>query len=267
MSNMKIYNELSKENKPILIQGAMESEICHLSSHLENPRKEERFGYSFYIGSYKKHTIIIQKTLQGMTNAAASTMLAIEHYSPALVINQGICGGHSPALHRGDILLGQDIMNYSNLKIEMTASANPLEGCHIIGCEIYPSDKSADVVTDPETGASKITLFHSDPNLLKIANACPHPSENGKILIGKIASADAWLDRKDLIALMHEKFGTCGEDMETASVAQLCHLFNIPFLSVRMLSNTRVHDEEYDETVASLLQEYTWNVVERILNN
>ena len=200
-----------------------------------------------------------------MTNAAAATMLAIEHYSPALIINQGICGGHSPSLHRGDILLGQEIMNYSNLKIEATGSSNPLTGCQVIGCEIPSRDDMPDMVTDPETGATKITLFRSDDSLIRIAHSCPHPVKGGNILIGKIASADAWLDRKDLIRLMHETFGTCGEDMETASAAQLCHMFRIPFLSVRMLSNTRVHDEEFDETVAESLQEYTMQVLGAIL--
>lgn len=253
----KIINNL-KENKPILVQGAMDSEICHLLQSLDDYQEEERCGFSFFTGTHQKHPVIVAKTYQGMTNAAASTMLAIEHFSPALIINHGICGGHSPALHRGDILLGKEIMNYSNLKIGRTHSANPLGGCHPIGCEVFSP-------AAPATSIKKADCFYSHPALLAIAQSCPHPAVTGQILTGKIASADAWLDRKDLIALMHETFGTCGEDMETASVAQLCHCFDIPLLSIRILSNTRVHDEEYNETVAEALQEYTMKVVDEIL--
>lgn len=236
----------------------MDSEICDLLQALDNYQEEKRFGFSFFMGTYQKHPVIVAKTYQGMTNAAASTMLAIEHFSPAFIINQGICGGHSPALHRRDILLGKEIVNYSNLKIGKPESDNPLSACQPIGCEVFSA-------AAPATSIKKAECFYSYPALLAIAQNCPHPASSGQILTGKIASADAWLDRKDLIALMNETFGTCGEDMETASVAQLCHCFDIPMLSIRMLSNTRVHDEEYDETVACILQEYTMQVVREIL--
>lgn len=255
---MEKYIADLKEKRPILIQGAMDSEIRHLLQSLNDYREEELFGFSFFVGTHQKHPVIIAKTYQGMTNAATSTTLSIEHFSPALIINQGICGGHSPLLHRGDILLGKEIMNYSNLKIGMTDSGNPLLGCSSIGCEVFSP-------AAPATSNKKINCFYSHPDLLSIAQSCPHPNSHGHILTGKIASADAWLDRKDLITLMHETFGTCGEDMETASVAQLCHCFSVPLLSIRMLSNTRVHDEEYDETVAETLQEYTMRVVDEIL--
>lgn len=253
----KIIHNLN-ENKTILIQGAMDSEIYHLLHSLDHYQEEDLFGFSFFVGTHQKHPVIISKTYQGMTNAAAATMLAIEHFSPALIINQGICGGHSPELHRGDILLGKEIINYSNLKIGMTDSANPLRGCDSIGCEVFSP-------ASPATSAKKVACFYSHPALLAIAQSCPHPVAPGHIITGKIASADAWLDRKDLISLMHQTFDTCGEDMETASVAQLCHCFGIPLLSIRMLSNTRVHDEEYDETVSEVLQEYTMKVVDEIL--
>lgn len=253
----KIINNL-KENKPILIQGAMDNEIRLLIESLDDQREENLYGFSYFTGTYQGYPVIVSRTYQGMTNAAAATMLAIEHFSPALIINQGICGGHSPVLHRGDILLGKEIMNYSNLKIGINRSDNPVLGCDPIGCEVFSP-------ASPATSPKKATCFYSHPALLAIAQSCPHPVAPGQIMTGKIASADAWLDRKDLIALMHETFGTCGEDMETASVAQLCHCFDIPLLSIRMLSNTRVHDEEYDETVAESLQEYTMKVVDEIL--
>ncbi len=244
--------------KPILIQGAMDSEICHLLDALDDYHEEDCYGFSFFAGTHQNHPVIVSKTYQGMTNAAAATMLAIEHFSPALIINQGICGGHDPVLHRGDILLGKEIINYSNFKIGMTESRNPLKGCESIGCEVFSP-------ASPATSSKKATCFYSDPALLALAQSCPHPVAPGHIITGKIASADAWLDRKDLIALMNKTFGTCGEDMETASVAQLCHCFGVPFLSIRMLSNTRVHDEEFDETVAETLQEYTLRLIDEIL--
>ncbi len=256
MTMEQITNKPINSTRPALIQGAMDSEICVLINQLEHVRKEEKCGFPFYIGSLNGHPVIVQKTFMGMTNAAAATILAIEHYSPAFVINQGICGGHSPKLHRGDVLLGRDIINYANYKIGETDSDNPLDGCEAIGLEpIFPMNEK------------KIKLFHSDEKLLSIAQKCIPPEGCKKIMCGTIASADAWTDRKDLIKLMHETFHTCGEDMETASAAQLCHSFGIPFLSIRMLSNSLVQDEDYDETVADHLQEYSRRVLTDILTN
>lgn len=247
----KIIDNLNRK-KPLIIQGAMDSEICLLVQSLDNCREEKMMGFSYFTGTLCQYPVIVSRTCQGMTNAAASTILAIEHFSPALIINQGICGGHSPELHRGDILLGKEIMNYSNLKIDSSPLGTP------IGCEVFSA-------VSPETPLEKKTCFYSHAGLLALAQSCPHPESGGKILTGKIGSADAWLDRKELIARMNETFKTCGEDMETASAAQLCHCFDLPFLSIRMLSNTRVYDEDYDESVSETLQEYTLNVIRKIL--
>jgi len=111
----------------------------------------------------------------------------------------------------------------------------------------------------------KSDLFLQSSRFAFYCAVIPHPHPNGCVHSGKISSADAWLDRKDLISLMNKTFDSCGEDMETASVAQLCHCFAVPLLSIRMLSNTRVHDEEYDESVTHTLQEYTLQVLDGIL--
>jgi adenosylhomocysteine nucleosidase len=200
-----------------------------------------------------------------MVNAAAATITAIANYSPDIIINQGICGGHDPAIHRGDILIGAEIFPYSNLRIGPCSSENPLNGCSVIGLEPLsgcnvssPETLGGYNATDTKAAAiEKNTLFYSDPALVARAQSCPAPADNVRIFTGRIGSADAWLDRKDLIRHMHETFHTSGEDMESAAVAQLCFSFHIPFLSLRTLSNTLVHDEEYDETTAAMIQQFT----------
>lgn len=72
--------------------------------------------FPFYIGRLCGQKVIISKTFQGMVNAGAATVLAISHFMPRCIINQGVCGGHDPALHRGDMILGETIFNNSNLR-------------------------------------------------------------------------------------------------------------------------------------------------------
>ncbi len=91
--------------------------------------------FPFYIGRLCGQKVIVSKTFQGMVNAGAATVLAISHFMPRCIINQGVCGGHDPALHRGDMILGETIFNNSNLRFSDSPDENPLHGCIQIGCE------------------------------------------------------------------------------------------------------------------------------------
>lgn len=235
----------------ILIQGAMDCEICDLLSHMEDVQKTELMQFPFYMGRLCGQKVIVSKTFQGMVNAGAATVLAISHFMPRCIINQGVCGGHDPALHRGDMILGETIFNNSNLRFSDSPDENPLHGCIQIGCESLRV----------EDAGKKCTFYHSDKTLLTTAQklSATHqiPALSGiSIKTGTIASCDAWLNRLDYIHFMHTTFHSCGEDMETAAVAQLCHSYDIPLLSLRSLSNTLVHQEDYDESAAANCQHF-----------
>ena len=119
----------------ILIQGAMDCEICDLLSHMEDVQKTELMQFPFYIGRLCGQKVIVSKTFQGMVNAGAATILAFSTLMPCCIINQGVCGGHDPALHRGDMILGETIFNNSNLRFSDSPDENPLHGCIQICCE------------------------------------------------------------------------------------------------------------------------------------
>lgn len=75
--------------------------------------------FPFYMGRLCGQKVIVSKTFQGMVNAGAATVLAISHFMPRCIINQGVCGGHDPSLHRGDMILGKTIFNNSNLRFRI----------------------------------------------------------------------------------------------------------------------------------------------------
>ena len=252
MSNTYSATNIPANDKnAILIQGAMDCEISVLLSRMEGVQKTELMQFPFYMGRLCGQKVIVSKTFQGMVNASAATVLAISHFMPRCIINQGVCGGHDPALHRGDIILGETIFNYSNLRFSDSPDENPLHGCMQIGCESLRI----------EDAGEKCTFYHSDKDLLtgaqKLSATHQIPALSGlSIKTGTIASCDAWLNRLDYIHFMHTTFHTCGEDMETAAVAQLCHSYAVPLLSLRSLSNTLVHQEDYEESAAANCQHF-----------
>ncbi len=86
---------------PILIQGAMDVEVETLVAALKEKQELTVGAWTYWQGTLSGYPVVISRTEVGLANAAAATTLAMEHFRPRLVINQGTAGGHDPALHRG----------------------------------------------------------------------------------------------------------------------------------------------------------------------
>jgi adenosylhomocysteine nucleosidase len=100
----------------------------------------------------------------------------------------------------------------------------------------------------------KVKEFPCDENLLAIAKSVKardwvRKGQDAKAAPGVIGSADEWNNQLDRIALLRERYGTAAEDMESAAAAQLCYSYGLPFLGIRILSNSIVNGEEFDESV------------------
>nr|WP_322900104.1 hypothetical protein [Acinetobacter sp. BIGb0102] len=54
-------------------------------------------------------------------------------------------------------------------------------------------------------------------------------------------------------------------DAKTASVAQIAHQFEVPFLGIRILSNNITNNGAYDPATGEACQEYTLDVAEQYM--
>lgn len=244
----------------ILIQGAMESEIAYMTTKLKDPETVTIGNWSYVTGFLGKYSepVIISRTYQGMVNAAAATSIALTGFAPRAVINQGLCGGHDKAFHRGDIVLGEKAVMMSAVEYSYAP-----EGAGIREAESVPLP--IEVFRRNEGVTGTVTEFPCDEELLAAAEqaACTFSARGESIIArGVLGSADEWNNQLDRIALLRKRCNTASEDMETAAVAQLCLSYGIPFLGIRILSNSIVNGEEYDESVAEVCQKFVISVVE-----
>ena len=113
--------------QPILIQGAMEVETNFLIDNLENKKSITHSGYQFYQGMIHNHRTVISLTKVGTVNAAVATIIGINEFHPKYIINQGIAGGHPLNVHRGDLVLGENVENASSF---ITGEFQENEGIH-----------------------------------------------------------------------------------------------------------------------------------------
>lgn len=251
---MKRYDFTTQPS--ILIQGAMETETNYLIQQLSDAECVILGNWKFVTGFLGKNRepVIISRTYMGMVNAAAATSLALSYFSPKVVINQGIAGGHDASFHLGDIVIGERIVPMAAMLWEVRAAGAGIdaEAFCPLRLEIYNKKKQA---------TEKVTDFPCDKRLLEIAEQMDTPYHARR---GVIGSADEWNNQLDRIALIRARYQTVAEEMESAATAQLCLSYGLPFIGMRILSNSIVNNEEYDESVATDIQKYVISYVEAL---
>lgn len=244
-------------NEPsVLIQGAMETETEYMIARLLDAECVTLGNWRFHTGFLGEHRepVIISRTYQGMVNAAAATSLALAHFMPRAVINQGIAGGHDPQFHRGDIVLGERVVPMGAMLYGFAEAGAGIDADNFKPLPIEIYNRRAQTT-------EKAIDFPCDRRLLELAEKVESPYHTAR---GVIGSADEWNNQLDRIALLRRRYGTTTEDMESAAVAQLCLSYGIPFIGVRILSNSIVNAEDYDEAVGEDVQKFMIKYVEAL---
>ena len=65
-------------------------------------------------------------------------------------------------------------------------------------------------------------------------------ARTGAVTEGLVGSTDVWTSDPDEVAALRALYGAKCEDMESAYIAQVCALHDVPFLAVRVISNNEV---------------------------
>lgn len=240
----------------ILVQGAMDIETEYLIKALSNPVKEQIASWTFWKGEIGNKTVIVSRTEIGITNASAATTIGIMKYSPNLIINQGTSGGHDPKLHAGDIVLAEKVINIGAVRTERKEYGIPADDKDGIFFE------DVQRIRDSKGNTVDYPYFSSEKKIIDIAKKIDY--KNGKIVVGTIGTADQWNRELERIKFIHERYNTSAEEMETVAAAQVAKAFNIPFMGVRILSNTDIHNEDFNPQTAIWCQEYTVELIKKL---
>ncbi len=241
---------------PILIQGAMAAETDKLASRLDDAVIHRVGAWTFWRGTIDGYPVIVSRTLKGASNAAAATVLAIERYRPAAIINQGTAGGHDPALRLYDIVLGTRSVNIGAFKSPYRAAgagSNPLEWT--------PLDLTRDGSAAADPAARRPAAFAGDPELLAAARVARAAYTKGKVVEGVIGTSDAWNDEVDVVLRFNARYGTLVEEMETAAAAQVAGLFGVPFLGIRVVSDNITNGTAWDPRTGEACEDFAYEVV------
>ena len=256
----KAKGEYKSKVRPILIEGAMNTETETLIRALKNPVAYRELNYLFVAGTYKDYPVVVVRTEIGMANAASSTALAIKKFNPVAVINQGTAGGHDSALKIGDIVIGEKSFDYTAIKVTYSAAGEgaDLRQQEMIGAYAY-DETSGKFQSYKEYRASRPLLNTA----LKVADE--HKEFNA--VSGTIGTADSWLQNIDYINFLHEVYGSSCEEMETNAAAQVCQNAGVPFIGIRVLSDNITISHDYVPETGTICQEFVLLVVEEYIRD
>lgn len=202
------------------IIGAMNEEVVELKEAMEISSLEKKGNLTFYIGKIENKEIVLVECGIGKVNAAICATILIDHFGVNKVLFTGVAGALNPDINIGDTVISTDLLEH-----DFDATAFGYE---------------AGVI--PRMGVSR---FKADDELQKLAvSVAKEAFGNEKVWQGTILSGDVFVASVDRIKNLREKFnGECVE-MEGASVAHVCYLFEIPFLIIRSISDKANHDAE-----------------------
>ena len=188
----------------IAIIAAMSKELALLLPMIENRSTVRANGMTFHTGHIGRHEIIATECGIGKVNAAVGTLTLIDCFHPDMVINTGVAGGTGAGASILDVVIADRI------------------AYHDVWCG--PGTKAGQAAGCPE-------VF-----------TCPLPDsffEGLEVKRGLVASGDIFVSRSEEVShiksIWHDAVAV---DMESAAIAQVCHLKNVPFVCIRVISDT-----------------------------
>ncbi len=224
------------------IIGAMEQEVKILLGYMSEPKLTDIAGCKIYEGKINNVQVALLQSGIGKTAAAVGTTLLLQLTKPDMIINTGSAGGLDVNLNVGDIVISSEVRHHD---VDVTA----------FGYEKgqLPANPAA---------------FIANEQLIQIAlKEVQHANFNASL--GLICSGDLFVNGSEMIARIRHDFPQVkAVEMEAASIAQVCHAFNVPFVVVRAISD--VADKEshlsFDEFLP-LAAEKSSEIVLAMLNN
>lgn len=244
----------AKSSPDLLIQGALDSELDPLLESLSG-RKEQRLrAWTFWTGRIGRQNVILSRTDIGPINAAACTTLAVREFQPRAIINQGTAGGHNRSLKLWDIVLGEKTTDYSAFS---AVHGDAGQGQNPANWKPVPHR-----IRTNGTDLSTYSSFEGDARLLVAAEKIRNP--RGRVLRGNVGSAYQFNRQIDHIDWLHKTYGTDSEDMESAYSAGAALAMGVPFLAIRIISDTEWEHPTFEKIAGQYCAEFVVNVVKSL---
>ncbi len=181
-------------------------------------------------GRLGNNDIVLWQCGIGKVNAAVGTMRLVQEHHPDAIISTGLAGGIDPLTQVMDVLAATQAVY------------------HDVDCGGGLGCVRGQVQGLPER-------FDADTRLLDHAlDTAKGLVQNTRLLTGLICTGDQFVtdrERQNEIKRFFPDGLAC--DMESAAIAQTCYLQQVPFLSLRVISDTPGRTDNHQQQWADFL--------------
>lgn len=182
---------------------AMEKELNLILPLLENHATEVRNHTIYHTGIVNGNKIALMHCGIGKVNAAVGATMMIDLFNPNLIINTGVAAGTGDNVAVMDIVVADSVAHHDFWCIGE-------EWGRVPGCPKFFETQMYDLV-----------------------------DTDSKVKTGLIVSGEKFIESKSEVDVIRSHFpDAMAVDMESAAIAQVCHLRDIPFFCMRVISDT-----------------------------
>ncbi len=241
----------------IAVESAFRAELELLLSRMETPKAYVANGRVFTTGTLEGKPAVAFLSGVSMVNAAMTTQQAFDYFNVTHLLFSGIAGGVNPNLAIGDVVVPAQWAEYQ----ETTYARENPDGSFSGKSDLpnfgmaFPS--SVSVVRKSGEPDKTVTLrwFPVDTKMLQAAetaasqltlNQCGKDKNNNTICLdhqpqvkagGNGVSGPTFVDNKKFREYVWQVFQADSLDMESAAVAHVAYVNEVPFLVFRSLSD------------------------------
>ncbi|MCI7011048.1 MAG: 5'-methylthioadenosine/adenosylhomocysteine nucleosidase [Prevotella sp.] len=198
----------------IAIIVAMDKEFIRIKELLEQVEETAIGGRSYTSGRLGNNELVLHQCGIGKVNAAIGVTELIRLFNPDLVVSTGCAGGASDMLEVTDVVVSSQLAYH----------------------DVYCGCALGETVYGQVQGMP--ARYTTPREIVEKALACGERIHEGLIVTG-----DWFVDDQEkmrsIIRLFPEAMAV---DMESAAIAQTCHVFGIPFVSFRVISDIPLKD-------------------------
>lgn len=188
---------------------AMSTEHHQIEQLLSDKKKKVEGPFKYITGCIGENDIVLMQCGIGKVNSAAGAVEMIQNFYPDCIISTGVAGGIDACLDVMDVVVSNEIVY------------------HDVWCG--DGNEWGQVQGLP-------ARFKGNQTLINVAKSLHTET---KIHEGLICSGDQFITAGEQLQQIKLRFPEgLAVDMESASISQVCHLFKIPFISFRIISDT-----------------------------
>ena len=207
--------------KKLGIIGAMTVEVALLKENMENMAVSSHAGMEFCEGKLCGMDAVVVQCGVGKVNAAMCAQILCSVFGVTHLVNTGIAGSLNADLDIGDLVVSKDAMYHDFDCVHFGYEMGKVPGMDVVA-------------------------FPADAVMMDLAFAAAETVNPGHTRVGRVASGDLFVARKEAKEAIIEKTGAFCTEMEGAAIAQTAYRNRVPFVILRAISDKADDSAEMD---------------------